>query len=143
MKVYRSKLVKIPGRSYIDVERKARQLHNKYARTTKRNPYIKSVYFGRDKIFINLYWTHLNQKSRVDRKRRLKFYAAAIDLLQYTRFDPLERPNPNAKQETVYRFAGMTANNELFYVHVKRDDRTGNKHFISAFPPNKKKPRWV
>lgn len=135
MKVYRSKIGKIPGRSYRDVERAARDIHKQYAHSTKRNPYIKSLYFGREKIFIDMFWAHLSQKPRSDRKRRLKFYAAAIDLLQNTRFEPVSRKNPNGANETVYRFAGSTPSDELFYVQVKRDNSTNNKYFMSVFPP--------
>lgn len=135
MKVYRTKIGKIPGRRYIDIERAARDIHKQYARQTKRSPYIKSLYFDKEKIFIDLFWSHLNQKPRADRKRRLKYYAAAIDLLQNTRFDPVTRDNPNGKHETVYRFAGITPSEELFYVQVKRDESTSNKYFMSVFPP--------
>lgn len=135
MKVYKSKLQKIPGRSYIDVERAARALHNKHAHSTKRTPYIKSAYFDKDKIFIDVFWSHLNQKPRADRKRRLKLYAAALDLIQNSRMAPVDKRNPNGKNETVYRFAGITANDELFYVQIKQDNKTSSKYFMSVFPP--------
>jgi hypothetical protein len=135
MKIYRSKQLKLPGRSYSDVERLARSMHNTIARGTKRTPYIKSIYFNKEKVFIDVFWSHLNQKSRSDRKRRLKLYAAAIDLIQNSPFAPIEKSNPNGKNETVYRFAGSTANDELFYVQIKQDSKTKRKYFMSVFPP--------
>lgn len=134
MKVYSSRQHKISGRSYSDVERAARSLHNEIARSTKRTPYVKSAYFGKEKVFIDVFWSHLSQKTRTDRKRRLKFYAAALDLIQNSRMRPEEKPNPNGKNETVYRFAGTTAESELFYVQIKRDSK-GGKYFMSVFPP--------
>lgn len=133
MKVYQSRYTKLAGRTYIDVERKARKIHNDIAKATKRSPYIRSVYFKKDKVFIDLFWSHLNQKSRSDRKRRLKYYEAAIDLLEHTTQVPLIKPNPNGKHEEVYRFAGLTKENELFYVQVK-EDKAGHKYFMSVFP---------
>ena len=135
MKVFRSKEKKISGRSYIDIERAARAIHNSHARNTKRTPYVKSAYFDKEKIFIDIFWSHLNQKPRADRKRRLKLYAAALDLIQNSRMTPIDKQNPNGKNETVYRFAGITVADELFYVQIKRDNRTGNKYFMSVFSP--------
>lgn len=134
MKIYRSKSAKIPGRSYSDVEREARKLHNELSRGTKRTPYVKSAYFKKEKIFIDVFWSHLNQKPRSDRKRRLKFYVCAIDLIQNSQFDPIEKQNPNGKNETVYRFAGATKSDELFYVQIKQD-KSGRKYFMSVFAP--------
>ena len=118
MKVYQSKVGKISGRKYIDVERAARQIHKDISGRTKRSPYIKSVYFGGSKIFIDLFWTHLNQKPRADRKRRLKYYATAIDLLKNSKVKPIEKPNPHGKNELVYRFYGITNDSELYCVQV-------------------------
>ena len=133
MKIFKCKQSKLPGRSYNDIERAARSMHNEISRTTKRNPYIKAPYFGKDKIFIDLFWSHLNQKTRGDRKRRLKFYGVAIELLQNSRLEPISRMNPNGKNEVVHRFGGITSTNELFYVQVKEDVKTGRKYFMSVF----------
>lgn len=134
MNIYQSKQTKIPGRRYVDIERKARQLHSDIARQTKRSPYIRSPFFDKDKIFVDTFWSHLHQKPRADRKRRLKYYWAAIDLQQNTRCKPAAKANPNGKNEIVYRFAGSTKEGELFYVQVKQD-KAGNKYFMSAFAP--------
>ena len=134
MKVYRSNLSKLPGRSYNDVERTARKLHRAIERRTKRTPYVKSVYFQNQKVFLNVFWTHLNQKPRADRKRRLKLYALAIDLIENSRVVPLTKDNPNGKNERVHRMAGVSKENEVFYVQIKEDAK-GRKYFMSVFLP--------
>lgn len=136
MKPYQATAKKISGRSYAEVERSARRLHKQIAARSKRNPYIRSAYFRRDKIFIKLFWQHLNQKPEHDRKRRLKYYICAIELLREGRVEPVSKENPNKAGEILHRFAGLSADNELFYVQVKEVKRTGNKYFMSVFPPN-------
>ena len=49
--------------------------------------------------------------------------------------EPDTKPNPNGKHELVHRFAGITADGELFYVQIKEDKRSDNKYFMSVFPP--------
>lgn len=95
---------------------------------------MRSKYFKKDKIFIKLFWGHLNQKPQRDKKRRLKYYECAIDLLRNSTFEPDTRQNPNGKHEIVHRFSGMTSVGELFFVQVKEDIRTDNKYLISIFP---------
>jgi len=135
MNTYHSKYTKLSGSSYNELERKARKIHNDIAKRTKRNAYVRSKYFKKDKIFIKLFWEHLNQKSQRNRKRRLKYYECAIDLLRNNTFEPDTRPNPNGKHEIVHRFSGLTSGGELFYVQVKEDIRNDNKYLISVFPP--------
>lgn len=135
MKVFSVKSAKFSGTSYNEIEKQARKLHNTIARPTKRNAYIRSDYFKKDKVFIKLFWEHLNQKPRRDRKRRLKYYCCAIELLRHTPHKPETKQNPNGKNELVHRFAGLTKDGELFYVQIKEDVRSGNKYFMSVFPP--------
>lgn len=84
---------------------------------------------------MTLFWAHLNQKPRRDRKRRLRYYECAIELLRHTPNYPETKENPNGKNELVHRFAGITKDGDLFYVQVKEDKRTGSKYFMSVFPP--------
>lgn len=39
------------------------------------------------------------------------------------------------KREILYRFAGLTAEKDLFYVQIKEDKRKKRKYFMSCFPP--------
>lgn len=135
MKVYQTKTSAYSGTSYNEIERQARKLHNTIAKRTKRNAYIRSTYFKKEKIFIKLFWDHLNQKPQRDRKRRLKYYGCAIELLLHSPYTPITKQNPNGRHELVHRFAGMTKDGELFYVQVKENKASDNKYFMSVFPP--------
>jgi hypothetical protein len=55
--------------------------------------------------------------------------------LRTTRQQPTTKKNPNKPSELLHRFAGVTPNNELFYVQVKEDTKTKRKDFMSVFPP--------
>jgi len=87
---------------------------------------------------LKLFWDHIMQKHPGDRKKRLKFYDAAIELLQRNTIDPITKMNPNGRNELVHRFAGRTREGDLFYVQVKQELRTGSKHFMSVFPETRK-----
>lgn len=136
MKAYQTKIKKLPGTSYKEVIKKARHLYHIEERRTKRLPYVRSAYFKKDKVFLNQFWSHLSQKRERDRKRRLYFYACAIDLIRHSRIEPVSKTNPNKKSETVHRFAGITKEKELFFVQIAENQRTGNKYFMSVFPPD-------
>lgn len=140
---YQSSEFKLSGSSYIDVERKARKIHNQIARRTKRNAYVRSVFFKKEKIFISLFWEHLNQKSQTDRRRRLQLYNCAIDLLLHTREEPTIRFNPNGNQDLVFRFSGISKEGVPFFVQVKEDRRTKRKYFMSVFPFQNRKTSQV
>lgn len=135
MKVYQSSAQTLSGENYIDLERKARKIYKEIASRTKRNPYVRSAYFKKSKIFIKPFWEHLNQKSQHDRRRRLRYYAVAIDLLRNSTREPLTKRNPNGDGQLVHRFAGQTKDGELFFVQVKEDKRTDGKYFMSVFTP--------
>lgn len=134
MKIYKSKYSQLTGTSYDEVVKKAHKEHNEIRRRTKRQPYVRSKYYKKDKIFVKLFWDHLDQKNRHDRQRRLKFYPCAIDLIRNTMFDPVAKPNPNKQGEIVHRFAGESLDGELFFVQIKENIRSGRKDFISVFP---------
>lgn len=66
--------------------------------------------------------------------RRLKYFSAALELIQHSRFEPKSKENPNKPGEILHRFAGSTKGKELFFVQIKEDKQTGQKYFISVFP---------
>jgi hypothetical protein len=103
-------------------------------RGAQKNPYVRSAFFQKSKIFLSLFWVHINQKTRRSRKTRLKYYQCALDLLKNSTFAPTTKLNPNGRNELAHRFAGVTKDNELFFVQVKEDLRNGNKYFMSVFP---------
>lgn len=134
MKAYRTSTQKITGTSYSEIEPRARYLFNIERKRTKRNPYIRSAYFKKDKVFLTHFWNHLSQKRQRDRKRRLQYFACALDLIRHSRVEPVTKENPNKSGELLHRFAGITEDNEIFYVQVTENKSTGNKYFISVFP---------
>jgi len=134
MDYYHTKADKLHGADYSDVEREARRIYNEYVRATKRNPYLRSRYFKREKIFLKLFWTHLFEKQVGDRRRRLRYYPCALELLRNTTYPPETKPNPNGRNESVHRFKGVAPDGDVFIVQVKEDKRTGNKHMISVAP---------
>jgi hypothetical protein len=137
MKIYKSRVGKLPGSSYQELIKNARRIYHGIEKQTNRTPYIKSdkhSYFKGQKIFLNLYFVHLDQKSRIDRKRRLRYFEAGLDLLKHNTYAPLEKPNPNKSGEQLLRFAGVTPGDELFYVQVRKNSR-GNHYYMSVFAP--------
>jgi hypothetical protein len=85
------------------------------------------------KVFINLYFEHLSQKSNFDRKCRLRFFSCGLDLLKNTRHAPESKPNVDNKQETLHRFYGLATSGEIFCVQV-RENKRGALYFMSTFP---------
>lgn len=135
MKVYKTKTKKLSGSDYKEVSREALKLFQQIKRKTKRRPYVRSAYFNKSKIFIELFWRRIweNQNFR-DKIRRVKYFPCAIELIENCKFDPISKENPNKPTEILHRFAGVTKENDLFYVQIKEDKKTGEKWLMSAFP---------
>ena len=134
MKVYTVKSSVYPGTDYDEVYPPARKLYNQIKAQTKRQPYIRSAYFKKEKVFIELFWVHLNQQNRKQRNERLKFYGCGIELIRNTKQEPSSKNNPNKSNEILYRFAGVTQSGDLFYVQVKENLRSKRKDLMSIFP---------
>jgi len=133
MRVYNSKATSLPGTSYIEVVKVARKEHDKIEKLTKRRPYVKSVYFNKQKIFISLFWPHLIQKKLVVRTERLKLYSAAIDLMRNTRCEPITLFTKTDLSTMTHRFYGITKDKVEYCVQVKENKRSGRKDFISVY----------
>ncbi|MDR2106319.1 MAG: hypothetical protein LBP24_02805 [Coriobacteriales bacterium] len=131
---YQARSKKIPGRNYGAVVKAARRDYNKIVSRTRRNPYIRSSYFNKEKIFLSLFWQHVMEKHRGERKRRLQLFNCAVELLENTHVAPFTRPNPNGRNELVHRFTGITGDGDMFYVQVKEELKTKRKYLISVFP---------
>ncbi len=141
MKTFKTKLTILPGTNYREISKKAFVIYNQIRRKTKRRPYVRSAYFKKDKIFLSLFWTHLYNKNYWDQMRRMKFFGCAIELIQNSRFEPTSKENPNKPTEILHRFAGITKDNDLFFVQIKEDKRTGGKWLVSVFPIEKSKSK--
>ncbi|MCX6734598.1 MAG: hypothetical protein NTZ25_01665 [Candidatus Peregrinibacteria bacterium] len=135
MKVYQTKIRPIPGTDFREVHKKAFNLFKQLKSKSKRRAYVRSAYFNKNKVFLDIFWGHLFEKPNWrDRVRRVKYFPPGIDLIQNSRFEPKTKENPNKSGETLYRFAGMTSESELFYVQIKEDKKRQQKLLISIFP---------
>jgi hypothetical protein len=135
MKAYQSKFKKLSGTDYKEIHHRALGIYKQIKSKSKRKPYIRSLYFNKEKVFLDYFWQHLWQKNWRDRDRRLKYYPGAIDLIKNSRLEPISKQNPNKPTEILHRFAGLTKDKELFFVQIKEDKKTDQKYFMSVFPP--------
>ena len=136
MKYFQSKYLILPGTSLDEVTRVARrEFHKIQNRNPKRQVYVRSRYFKRDKVFIRLFWDHLAQKNPTERTARLRFYLGAIDLLRNTVVEPEIKIRDS---DLLYRFAGVLRSGEKFNVQVKMDRKSGRKDFMSVFGSKEK-----
>ncbi len=137
MQSYKTKSRIFVGTDYREIKKKAVGFYQKIKKRTKRRPYVRSLYFDKQKIFLELFWNHLFEKNFWDQMRRMKFFACGIELIQNSRCEPTTKENPNKTGEILHRFAGMTPDNELFAVQIKEERRTGQKWLVSIFPVEK------
>ena len=133
MRTYQSKAILLPGTSYDEVQIVARKEHNKVIALTKRQPYVRSAYFNKSKIFLSPFWDHTMQKSRKIKTQRLKLYSAAIDLMRKSRHEPETIIDKNSHSVLLHRFYGVTKDGVTFCVQVKQNKRTGRLDFMSVF----------
>lgn len=95
MRIYRSKYGKLPGTTYSELMRAARKEYRLIeAKNPRRQAYIRSAYFKKDKVFINQFWEHLKQKWSPDKVRRLQLYTCALDLIINSHEEPITKQNP-------------------------------------------------
>jgi len=135
MQIYTSRYGRLPGSSYIEVTAAARrEYHAIQKRSPRRIPYVRSSYFTKDKVFLNTFWDHLKQKHPADQMRRLKFYAAAIDLIRNSQESPDTIFAKDDLIHLLHRFYGVTRDGHHFYVQIKHNKRTNRKDFLSVFP---------
>lgn len=139
MKAFLVTTSKFSGTDFREVHKKAFGFYTSIKSKSKRRPYVRSTYFRKDKIFLDLFWKRLfDNPNWRDRTRRLKYYPCAIELIRNTAFEPTSKENPNKKSEILHRFAGITKEKDVFFIQVREDKRTGQKWLMSVFPPDKK-----
>ena len=134
MKIYQTKTNKLTGTEFKEVREKALVFYQIIKRKSKRRTYVRSAYFKKEKVFIDIFWQHLFDKSWKDRVRRLKYFPPAIELVQNSKLEPKSKENPNRKSEIFHRFTGVTKEKDLFFVQIKEDKKTSQKFLISVFP---------
>ena len=132
---YRSNTFKLKGSSRLEIERKAKRYYNEIdKRTEHRQTFVRSAYFGKEKVFLKTFWDHIYKKTPKDRERRLRYYICAIDLIINTRCHPTEKPSG---KETLYRFYGLSKEKDAFIVQIRKD-KDNQKFHMSVFPPHHK-----
>lgn len=132
---YQTHLPLLKGSDWQEILSKARHIFRKIQLKSRRKAYLRSAYFNKEKVFFDYFWIHLSQKNRKIRTKRLKYFLAAIELIQHGRHEPISRENPNISGEILHRFYGLTRENQLFCVQIKEIKRTGAKYLMSIFPP--------
>lgn len=130
--VYRCKSNLLPGHNYETISPIARKIFREIERKTKRRPYLRSAYFHGNKIFLDNFWPHLNQKNPKERCRRLRFLKCAIELIQKSRMGPMAQDMSELKEQKFYRFIGKT-NHQFFIVQIKEDLKRKQKFLMSIF----------
>ena len=133
MSTYHTKTPPMYRSNYREIAKRAHMLLHLIEQQTKRKPYIRSAYFEKEKIFIQYFWPHLNQKHRRGRIDRLRLLPCAIELIRNSRNKPEIKITA---QETLYRFEGKSITGETFYVQIKHDIKKNEKYFMSVFPKN-------
>lgn len=135
MSIFKTKVNKLPGTHWRQVSKKAFGIYSEIRKKSKRRPYIRSIYFAKQKIFLEIFWRHLHEKENIrDKTRRLKYFPCALDLLQHSRCTPTSKVNPNRHGEILHRFAGITPDGDNFFVQVKEERSSGEKWLMSVFP---------
>lgn len=136
MEVFITKKQKLFGSSFKQVKKDALNIFRVVKSRTKRTPYIRSKYFRKEKVFLNIFWNHLYEKHEKDRVRRLRFFDCALDVIKNSTQSPTTRENFKNKDELLHRFIGITMNKEKFVVQIKENKRTKRKDLISIYPEN-------
>lgn len=111
----------------------AKKEYKKVEALTKRQPYVRSTYFNKDKIFVSIFWQHLAKIQRTKQAKRLKLYKAAIDLLRNSHCEPETIFQKDDLSTLLHRFYGVTKDGTHFCVQVKHNKRSDRKDFMSVF----------
>ncbi|MDO8430530.1 MAG: hypothetical protein Q7S72_00880 [Candidatus Taylorbacteria bacterium] len=132
--IYNTKVKKLTGNNYNELYAKAKFIYNNIASKTKRRPYLRSKFFKKEKVSLDLFWVHLMDKNKDDRVRRLKQYNCGLDLIKKSFHSPIAKLNPNNHSEMLYRFIGLNGDHDIFYVQIKENIKSKEKSLMSTFP---------
>lgn len=119
--------------SYISIYRKAWQIYLTERKKSKRRAYIRSAYFKKDKIFLDIFWSHLKEKRMTDRVRRIRLYRCALKLLKKSKNHPITVQD-NDMESILHRFYGIANDGQRFVVQIKENKRNDAKYLLSVFP---------
>lgn len=132
--VFKSKHGVLPGTSYKEVFKHSQEEFSIIRKRTKRQPYVRSRYFSKRKVFFTYFWEHIFQKAYPDRIRRLKLFRCAIDAVVNSSNAPTSKLNPNKRSEMVHRFMAKTKSGQTFYYQIKEEIKGKRLNIISIFP---------
>ena len=130
---FKVKSVLLSGSSLPEIKKKAERYFAELKRKSKRTPYVRAAYFNREKVFLNYFWDHLKNKSPKERTKRLKLLPCAIELIKLSRHKPKVIVNKHNHSELLYRFTGRLPDNQVFYVQIKENLKSGKKYLMSFF----------
>ena len=132
---YKTKVKQLTGVRWVEVYKKALVYYKGITNKTKRKPYVRSAYFNKQKIFLELFWRHLFEKQNLrDKTRRLKLLPCAIDLIENAHVRPESKGHPYENRSIVHRFIGVSGEGNKFKVQIKENKKTGMKWLISVYP---------
>jgi hypothetical protein len=135
---FQSRYETLRGANDKEVFYEARQVFRKYD-NKRRLPYVRSKYFNGQKVFLNMFYRHLNEKSAAEHRRRIIFVRCAIDLIKNSMVPPVP-PGKNAtfdgRKDEHFRFQGMTKSGVKFAVQIACNKKN-NHYFMSCFPIRK------
>lgn len=135
MQVYKTKIRKLSGVHWHQVHEKAFDQYKSIRRKTKRRPYVRSPYFQKEKVFLQLFWNHLYEKTNIrDKTRRLKYFPCAIELIENSKVKPTTQVSKEEPNIHLHRFAGITPEGDNFFVQIKEERKRGQKWLMSVFP---------
>jgi hypothetical protein len=107
MEYYQTREKKISGTDMKEVYKKAINVYKSIIKNSKRRPHIRSKYFRKQKVFLGLFWQHLEDKlNNKDKLRRLKYFSCAIELIMHSNFTPISKENVDKRSEILHRFGG-------------------------------------
>lgn len=133
--IFKTKSRKLPGTHWHQVNETALNKYKIIRSKTKRRPYVRSAYFKKEKIFLQLFWNHLHEKNNIrDKTRRLKYFPCAIELIQNSKIKPTTQISKEEPDIHLHRFSGMTPDGDNFFVQIKEEKKKEQKWLISVFP---------
>ena len=138
IKFFQSKYNVLPGSDLEELASAARKVYKQAVGKSRRLPSVNSKckLFKTPRVFLDLYWPHLNQKPPRERFRRIGLYQCALDTIRNSRISPVVAQSGDGKS-IYYRFYGVTRAGIKFCVQIKEDRKSGRKHFMSVYPVKK------
>ncbi|MDR2672188.1 MAG: hypothetical protein LBC35_02620 [Coriobacteriales bacterium] len=129
MEFFKSRHTNLSGSNDRELYHKARAIQQAMTAGSRRRPYVRSKFFNRQKVFLDIFWTHLFAKNPGERRRRIALFACVVDLVQNTTYQPEIYVRGN---ERFYRFFGVSKNGVRFAVQIKQD-RKKALYLLSVF----------